>query len=175
MANQTNSQLKKEQRAAYSEIRDRIGTARRDAAAQSLSTIEIPESMLILSFVSMRSEIGTQLLNARLYEEGRLLLPKWSPSGLITYRVTDLSKLLYNRFGFLEPVEETPELPDLVITPGLAFDHQNNRLGYGGGAYDRFFCTHPHLVRWGVAFTEQRSMMLAHEPHDIPMHQCFFY
>ena len=57
--------------------------------------------------------------------------------------IKDFSDLEIGTFGVLEPKEECirpvmPEKLDIVIVPGLAFDLQGNRIGYGGGFYDGF-------------------------------------
>ncbi len=63
-----------------------------------------------------------------------------------------------------------PREIDAVVVPMVAFDARNNRLGYGGGNYDRFL---PQLredaVVAGVAFEEQRTPAVPTEPHDLPL------
>lgn len=59
---------------------------------------------------------------------------------------------------------------DLVVTPGLGFDRQGNRLGRGGAYYDRFFAMHKvRAVKWGVGFSEQLYPEIPHNGHDVPM------
>ena len=63
-----------------------------------------------------------------------------------------------------------PHEIDAVVVPMVAFDAHNNRLGYGGGNYDRFL---PQLregaVVVGVAFKEQKIPAVPLEPHDLPL------
>lgn len=59
---------------------------------------------------------------------------------------------------------------DLVLVPGLGFDEDGNRLGYGGGYYDRYLARIDlRAPRWGVAFAEQLVPRgtLQSEPHDV--------
>jgi len=56
---------------------------------------------------------------------------------------------------------------DLVIVPVLAFDSRNNRLGMGGGYYDRFLATQPDALKVGIAYSWAFRNSLPHEPHDI--------
>lgn len=57
---------------------------------------------------------------------------------------------------------------DLVLVPGLAFDEKGNRLGYGGGWYDRFSTKLEKGVKLvGLAFEEQIVKELPSEPHDL--------
>jgi 5-formyltetrahydrofolate cyclo-ligase len=59
---------------------------------------------------------------------------------------------------------------DLVIVPALAFDEQCNRLGRGGGFYDRFLCIEQlRAVTMGVCFTEQIVPKLPIDPNDRPV------
>ena len=55
----------------------------------------------------------------------------------------------------------------LMIMPGVAFDRQNHRVGYGGGFYDRFLEKHPYITRVAVAFEFQMMSEVPVEPTDI--------
>ena len=59
---------------------------------------------------------------------------------------------------------------DLIIVPCLAFDKDHNRLGWGGGFYDRFLASQPSAVKIGVCFQNGLAEGgLPHSPHDIPL------
>jgi len=63
-----------------------------------------------------------------------------------------------------------PTWPDVVIVPGLAFTAAGDRLGQGGGWYDRFLSdARPDCVAIGDCFNEQIVDALPTEPHDITM------
>ncbi len=85
-----------------------------------------------------------------------------------------------NRFGIPEPVVSLRHMVDLktldlVLTPLVAFDGQGNRLGMGGGFYDRSFAflhrrqhwLKPHLV--GMAYDFQRVDYLEQQHWDVPL------
>jgi len=83
-----------------------------------------------------------------------------------------------NRFGIAEPVgtaHRHARAIDLVLVPLVGFDDRGNRLGMGGGFYDRTFAylrarhrwRRPHLV--GVAHPEQRVDALESQPWDVPL------
>lgn len=64
--------------------------------------------------------------------------------------------------------EVDPEWPDVVVVPGVAFTSAGDRLGQGGGWYDRYLArVRPECVTIGVAFAEQIVDALPVEPHDI--------
>lgn len=67
------------------------------------------------------------------------------------------------------PVVESDEL-DVIVVPVVAFDNANNRLGYGGGNYDRLLAqTRPDALVVGVAYEEQRVDAVPHEAFDKPL------
>ena len=83
------------------------------------------------------------------------------------------SELITSSYGAKVPAKGILLIPDLIITPLLAFDQFGSRLGYGGGFYDR---TIRHLRRnkktryMGLAFSEQKSYHeLPSEEHDVPL------
>jgi 5-formyltetrahydrofolate cyclo-ligase family len=67
-----------------------------------------------------------------------------------------------------DPAWPDPSWPDVVIVPGLAFTAQGDRLGQGGGWYDRFLAdVRPECRTIGVGFVEQVVDALPVEVHDI--------
>jgi len=90
------------------------------------------------------------------------------------------TKLVSNRFGIPEPVVRSRDLVraqelDLILMPLVGFDDKGNRLGMGGGFYDRSleFLRHrnhwrkPHLL--GIAYDFQRVNGLVADPWDVPL------
>lgn len=79
------------------------------------------------------------------------------------------------RYGILEPMDIKNVIAvdqlDCIFVPGVAFDRQGGRLGFGGGYYDRFLCAvSPHAVLCGLAFTIQLVPQIPMQSHDIRMH-----
>lgn len=89
------------------------------------------------------------------------------------------SVLLTNRLGILEPCRRmTRRVPlrrvDIVLLPLVGFDDRGNRLGMGGGYYDRFLgdrtrCRWRRPLLVGIAFELQRVENIPHQPWDVPM------
>lgn len=76
--------------------------------------------------------------------------------------------------GFRQPLrharEASPDVIDLVVVPALAYDERGNRLGRGGGFYDRFLGrTDLQAVKVGVAFDEQILPEVPMDNNDQPV------
>jgi len=63
-----------------------------------------------------------------------------------------------------------PVTPDVIIAPLLGFDRAMNRLGQGGGYYDRAFARYPDALRIGLAWSVQEHDALLADPWDLPLH-----
>ena len=77
-------------------------------------------------------------------------------------------------FGVLEPthnkrIKSYPKNFDIVIVPGIAFDNQGGRIGYGKGYYDRFLVK-TRAFRLALAYDFQVLENLPTEKHDVTMH-----
>ena len=96
-------------------------------------------------------------------------VPKVDGKDMIFYKLTDFSQLEPGYFGIPEPARgEIVEWEDaLMIMPGVAFDKNNHRVGYGGGFYDRYLEKHPDLKRIAAAFEFQILSEVPTEPTDI--------
>jgi len=106
-----------------------------------------------------------------LVEHPLVSYPRCRGNRLSFHPVSALSELVPGRFGILEPTPgRSPERLDLIVVPGLAFTAEGNRLGRGGGFYDRFLSTIPETTfKIGVCFEFQRVSKIPHEPHDVKM------
>ncbi|AIF80875.1 5-formyltetrahydrofolate cyclo-ligase [endosymbiont of Acanthamoeba sp. UWC8] len=72
-----------------------------------------------------------------------------------------------NDYGIFEPKAAGEELtPDIIITPLLGFDRSMNRIGYGGGYYDRTFIEYPNAIRVGIGYSFQEVKNIPLEDHD---------
>ncbi len=131
----------------------------------------------IMVYLSMKSEVETGELIESLFNQGKQIIAPVvdTKSGqLIPRCVQNLKKdLVKHRYGMLEPNEICPIFPpdklQLIIVPGIAFDLDGYRLGYGKGFYDRFLPTCPNAVTIGVAFQVQIVEDTCPQPWDIPV------
>lgn len=107
-------------------------------------------------------------------ERGILLPRVLKGHQLACYLVEHEGQLKRGAYQIMEPDPKkaqliNPQTIELAIVPGVAFDRQCYRLGYGGGYYDRFFQQYPHIQTWGVAYEEQVVPTIHPEEHDQPL------
>jgi 5-formyltetrahydrofolate cyclo-ligase len=73
--------------------------------------------------------------------------------------------------GLQQPPADAHELvPDIILTPLVAFDRAGGRLGQGAGYYDRAFTLHADGWRVGVAWSIQEALRIPVDPWDVPLH-----
>jgi 5-formyltetrahydrofolate cyclo-ligase len=81
------------------------------------------------------------------------------------YGETDLEQ---GYFGLMQPAESAEEVtPDVLIMPLVAFTENGDRIGQGGGFYDKWLGAHPDTIRIGLAWDIQLVDALPIEPHDM--------
>lgn len=141
---------------------------------------------LIVGYASVRGEIDmTPLWRAAIAAGKRYALPctlTGASEGQMAFRQLDFfdpSALRPARYGIPEPTEDCPLLPlqalqgALILVPGLAFDEDGYRIGYGGGYYDRFLADLAaqgvSVTTVGLVFARCRVPSLPHEAHDVPV------
>jgi 5-formyltetrahydrofolate cyclo-ligase len=80
------------------------------------------------------------------------------------------SDLAKGYFGLMQGSEEAPEVvPDVLLMPLVAFTAAGDRLGQGGGFYDKWLGAHPDTIRIGMAWDMQEVPELPVEPHDMAL------
>ena len=143
-------------------------------AIQVLALPEYRRAQSLFCFVSTTREIDTTpvLLDA-LHSGKTLCVPLCTEPGRMESRqITDLHQLVPGRYGLLEPTADTPVSPvdaiDFAVLPCVTCNYLGQRLGHGGGYYDRFLSQY----RGGTVLLCRELLIrqeIPVEPHDYPV------
>ena len=167
---------KREIRRELLKKRRSLSSAERGILSTSLcstlaSMLEYRQAESILFFYPVKGEPDITPLLSRAVEEGRALLPKVNGESLTVHRVLSLKSLVPGAYGIPEPEREEevrPSMIDLLLVPGVGFDREGFRLGWGKGYYDRLL-KRAGGVKVGVAFSFQVFERLPRDPWDVPV------
>lgn len=140
---------------------------------------EFIEAEVIMFYVDFRNEVKTEFMIKEALNDGkRVVIPisQVEDRSLLLSELKDYDQELETgTYDILEPKEEYirpvehSEL-DLVTVPGVAFDEDCNRLGYGGGYYDRFSAgLDSQVSRIALAFEIQIVDQVVTDEHDLPV------
>lgn len=130
----------------------------------------------VLFYAAQGDEVDTLPILTRWVAEGRrAIFPRVEGGEMILVEVSSLTDLCPGYRGLLEPRPGggraiPPEQVEVALVPGLAFDLKGNRLGQGGGHYDRVLARlSPASMTIGLAFEFQVLERLPVEVHDVPV------
>jgi 5-formyltetrahydrofolate cyclo-ligase len=142
------------------------------------------EADTIFAFCSMPQEVETTLILTRAFEQVKTVgIPRVQGNDLVFHRLKGMNEdFCTGVFDIREPAPDWPVLDVgsvcigklLVVTPGLAFDREKNRLGRGKGFYDRFFSQARayeggYMTAVGMCFAEQLIAQVPVGSSDIPV------
>ena len=80
--------------------------------------------------------------------------------------------LIINKYGIPEPITNNTRYPDLLLVPLVAYDKKFNRIGYGGGYYDRFLkkiSKRKKIITIGLAYSFQKVINIPINDYDIKL------
>jgi len=171
-------QMRRELKSRLAQMRPEERTEKSHRICDYLRDAEpFQSASVVMLFLSMQHEVETTPLILWAWQHGKTVaVPKvsWEQRHIIPVEITSLETgLEQDRMGLRHPVSGLP-VPfddiDLVVTPGLGFDRQGNRLGRGGAYYDRFFSMNNiRAAKWAVCFSEQLRPEIPYNGHDVPM------
>ena len=127
------------------------------------------KNLSLSSYYPASYEVNTtKLFEIKILRKLKILLPIIRENNemyFYEWKKNDVLKI--NKFGMLEPaISSSHIVPDIMLVPLLAYDDLNNRLGYGGGFYDRylnkFLRKHENILTIGIGFSFQKH-------HKIPV------
>jgi 5-formyltetrahydrofolate cyclo-ligase len=108
------------------------------------------------------------------WPEIQVYVPRLEAGKMVQVAITSQTRFRPSVLGIPEPVDgrvaAEDEQFDLVLVPLLAFDHDGNRVGYGGGYYDRLLAAQPGAQRVGLGYAGcVVAEGIVAEPHDVPL------
>lgn len=127
----------------------------------------------IYGYLPYNQEVRTTpMLEQALRDGKRVAVPKVFGEEMKFLYLEDLTQVAKGYAGIPEPIADGPVAEDktaLVLMPGLAFDPQGHRIGYGGGFYDKFLAAEPNHPTLALCYDFQLLPELETEEHDIPV------
>lgn len=163
------------------EIKSRLATLSEDARINFSHTVTekflshsiYRKSKILMAYFSTAEEIQLQKFLSTALSDGKILsVPFIEGREMHAVILPELDAVEIGAYGILT-VESSArkiidaEKIDCIVTPGLAFDAKGNRLGKGGGFYDKFLNRAVNAVKIALAFDEQIVENVPIEPHDV--------
>ena len=139
-----------------------------------ISMPEFMEAEAIYTYLEYNQEIITHPIVSKAWEMGkRVAVPKIISKVMEFCYIESFDDVFPGYMGILEPIDEViaNEKKAFVIMPGLAYDRNMNRIGYGGRFYDRYFADHKDNDYYKVALCYDFQIIdhIETEPHDVPV------
>ncbi len=168
MSAESKEQLRKEMR----EKRDSMSESERmqkngEIMKQLFGLEELKRAKCVAFYLSKGSEVGTFEMIKKAMTLGKEILVPHTNDEIEFVKFSSFEELVPAKFGILEPRSLTAEArnPDIIILPGLAFDSDMHRLGYGKGYYDKLLKKLKSL-RIGICFDSQLVERIPRHEHD---------
>ena len=138
-----------------------------------LASSQYREAKTVYGYLPYNQEVRTVPMLARALADGkRVAVPKVYGDEMRFIYLTDLNDVAEGYSGIPEPISDGPLGDDptaLVLMPGLAFDREGHRIGYGGGFYDKFLAAEPNHPTLALCYDFQLVEYLPTEEFDVPV------
>lgn len=127
----------------------------------------------IYGYLSYNQEVRTLPILEQAQRDGkRVAVPKIFGDEMKFLWLDDLTAIAPGAYGIPEPIADEPAADDetaLVLMPGIAFDPDGHRCGYGGGFYDKYLAAHSQHPTLALCYGFQMFEHLDTDAHDIPV------
>lgn len=127
----------------------------------------------VYGYLPYNQEVRTvPILEQAIRDGKKVAVPKVVGEEMVFIYLNDLTQVEKGYAGIPEPIADGPVAQDktsLVLMPGLAFDRDGHRIGYGGGFYDKFLQNEPDHPTLALCYEFQMLEHLETEDHDIPV------
>lgn len=141
------------------------------------ATAEFRSAKCIALFASMHEEVPTDEALEHWRLQGKRVVVPRVEGDIMRYYDYSPDQMIEGAFGIMEPVgdvEVEPSAIDLMIVPARAFTPRGERLGRGGGFYDKYMSQSEfRATKFGIAFASQIFDTLPTAPHDIAVDRLF--
>lgn len=131
------------------------------------------EAKTVYGYLPYNQEVRTVPMLERALRDGKkVAVPKVYGDTMKFIYLDDMTQIEKGYAGIPEPIADEPVADDknaLVLMPGLAFTKNGDRMGYGGGFYDRFLAEEPNHPTLALCYEFQMLEQLPTEEYDIPV------
>lgn len=163
----------KERRKAFSLLREEREKAQRKIEEKVEVLLKKRAWKKLFLYDAFKDEVETERIFYMAKDLGlKVYFPKITGTREMKfYEVTDLTDMILHPFGMREPAplddkEGRADKDSLILMPGLAFDEEGNRIGYGGGYYDSFLKKSPQACSAMIAYEVQKTEKIDTEETD---------
>ena len=150
-----------------------IEEASRKLVERFLALDAYRKAKTLYGYLPYNQEVRTvPILEQALADGKQVAVPKIYEDEMRVIYLTDLNQVATGYAGIPEPIADGPIADDptaLVLMPGLAFDREGHRIGYGGGYYDKFLSEEPNHPTVALCYAFQMVEELPTEEFDIPV------
>ena len=152
---------------------DQIVTASARLGELFLNCPEYKSAKTIYGYLPYNQEVRTvPMLEQAMRDGKRVAVPKCYGDQMRFIYMDDLSKVENGYANIPEPIADEPVANDktaLVLMPGMAFTADGNRMGYGGGFYDKFLAAEPDHPTVALCYDFQMVDYIPTDDYDIPV------
>ena len=152
---------------------EQIRLASHDLANQLFDTDLYKNARSLYAYLSYNQEVRTMPILRQAQADGkRVAVPKVYGDEMKFLWLDDLNRTVSGAYSIPEPVGDEPEAADetaLILMPGLAFDPEGHRCGYGGGFYDKYLAAHKEHPTIALCYGFQMYDHLDVDEFDIPV------
>ena len=152
---------------------EQIEEASRRLGELFINTPQYKNAKTIYGYLPYNQEVRTvPMLEQAMRDGKRVAVPKCYGDEMRFIYMDDLSKVELGYANIPEPIEDGPVAEDktaLVLMPGLAFTEKGDRMGYGGGFYDKFLAAEPDHPTVALCYAFQMVETLPTAEYDIPV------
>ena len=142
-------------------------------AKQFFATSYYREAKTLYGYLPYNQEVRTEPILIQALKDGKkVAVPKVYGDTMRFIYLEDMNGIEKGYAGIPEPVADEPVAADetaLVLMPGLAFDKEGHRIGYGGGFYDKFLSAEPGHPTVALCYDFQMLANLETEEFDVPV------